>query len=107
MARKQNTTVSPSVDLVMNQIQQGDDYAPFGVNDEDVQIYHKNDKDEWVPYCSLRDFFAEWEQFKKAWQDLVKDSPAAFVNYGTNTPGQNNSSTINSKVKVWFDTNGE
>lgn len=89
--------------LVASRIEQNNEYIPFGVNDEDVQMYDSNG----TASGSLRDFFQEWQLFKQAWQDLVQDSPAAFVNYGTNTPGQNNSSTINSKVKVWFDTNGE
>ena len=65
-------------------------YAPFGVDDKNVQIYNNNTK-----WGSLRNFFTEWLNFKKIWQNFIHE--AVFYQYGSEEPKSNN-------VKIWFQT---
>lgn len=75
-------------------------FAPFGVDDENVKIFHKEIDQEtgesvWVEWGNLRNFFEEWENFKETWQDFLENSK--HMQY-------KNSSPDNSQVKVWYDT---
>ena len=83
---------------VINQLQQGENYVPFGVNDEDVQIYIKiqdGDNISYQEWGSLRDFFEEWINFKNTWNDFITN--ADFIKVS-------NDLSENNHVKLWFKT---
>lgn len=79
---------------VINQIQQtisgNTVFAPFGVDDQNVQIYNGDTK-----WGSLRNFFQEWSNFKNVWNHFL--TYGKFIQYGKSMPTHNS-------VKVWFDT---
>lgn len=70
-------------------------YAPFGVDDINVKIFVFNNN-EWQEWGNLRDFFAEWIAFKKAWTDFTTNGNFLKSGSGDAPSSQN--------VKLWFDT---
>ena len=82
--------------------EQGEDvlYAPFGVEDENIQVYEtiRNNLGqitEYKKWGNLRNFFDEWNSFKEAWDSFLEDSK--HIQYGSKEPDS-------PTVKVWFQT---
>lgn len=77
-------------------------YAPFGVDDENVQIYYNVSTDpdnaRYEEWGSLRDFFQEWLNFKKTWEDFLTNGHFIVEKES------NDITANNTNVKLWFQT---
>lgn len=77
-------------------------FAPFGVDDENVQIYIKtldeNDNYIFTEWGTLRDFFQEWVNFKNTWNDFITNGK--FMQYSSTEP-------ISDSVKLLFEIKGD
>jgi len=95
----------------------GDDnyFTPFGVDDKNVQIYiqqfnedgtpvvDENEKPVFEIWGSLRDFFAEWINFKNTWNDFVTNGHFLRCSTDTDSTILNN----NPNIKLLFELNSD
>ena len=97
---KQEVNVGKLITHIQQETDNEIKFAPFGVDDENVQMHETIiDGQDNVTYPnkgSLRDFFAEWLNFKRNWNDFKTN--AKHIQYGEDTP------SVDSNVKVWFQT---
>ena len=97
-------TISGTPQVIHEVVQQQADtkvlFAPFGVDDKNVQMYRvirdgNSDTEECVPSGTLRDFYQEWLAFQKVWQDFIQN--ADFVKFSSTEP------TAKGHVELWYD----